>query len=166
LASTASAFDPTANSTNLHSDDDDDDDDPDSSDSSSSDDSSDESSNDLSSDDLTSHHRNKKYRNKKRKKSKKKQRSTAKIVFELNKNASYQDFKSLEFHPELEKRQRAFLFFTRKLPCRNFVKCSKITTNFVTQELQKPTPLFTIFSSPISATRPPHARNLYERAQV
>jgi hypothetical protein len=50
-----------------------------------------------------------------RKKRKKKRRSTAKIVFELNKNASYSDFKPLEFHPDLDRRQASFLYFTRKL---------------------------------------------------
>jgi hypothetical protein len=50
-----------------------------------------------------------------RKKRKKKSRSTAKIVFELNKNASYSDFKPLEFHPDLDRRQASFLYFTRKL---------------------------------------------------
>jgi hypothetical protein len=120
LAPTNSAPAPTVRSTVLPDDDDNDDSDPDSSDSSSSDNSSDDSSDDSdedsSSDDSSDHHRRKKSRKKKKKeKSKRKQRSTAKIVFELSKNASYQDFKPLEFHPELEKRQRSFLFFTRKL---------------------------------------------------
>jgi hypothetical protein len=89
-------------------DDDDDDSDPDSSNSSSSDNSSDDSSDD-------DNHQKKSRKKKKKSKKKSKKRSTAKIVFELNKNTSYEDFKPLEFHPELEKRQRSFLFFTRKL---------------------------------------------------
>jgi hypothetical protein len=107
-------------STKYPDDDDDDDSDPDSSDSSSSNDSSDDSSDDDK--------RRKKSRKKKKKKKKSKKRSTAKIVFELNKNASYQDFKPLEFHPELEKRQRSFLFFTRKLRqlCRTTPELRKV----------------------------------------
>jgi hypothetical protein len=132
LVPTNSAPAPTVRSTVLP--DDDDDSDPDSSDSSSfdnsSDNSSDDSDEDSSSDGSSNHHRCRKSRNKKnkKKKSKRKQRSTAKIVFELSKNASHQDFKPLEFHLELEKRQRSFLFFTQKLRqlCRTTPELRKV----------------------------------------